>query len=188
MTAAVSYDFHTGHVGPWTEEEYLHLGETPDRIELFDGSLVLPPSPTPIHQHVSRRLAGAFDPSSEAAGLRVYLAVNLRLKPNRIVIPDLVVVAQIDPTKLLVEPASVMLACEVTSPSNAATDRVLKLHYYAEAGIPWYLLVDTDPEPTLQLFRREGDNYILDSVGKPGEALSFPEPFSVGIDPATLLL
>lgn len=170
--------------GAWTEAEFLRLGETPDRIELFDGSLLVSPSPKPIHQQVSRRIANAVEDAGRRVGLDVYLAVNVRLKTDRIPIPDLVVVTPIDPRELVIDAASVRLACEVTSPSNAANDRYIKMHHYAEAGIPWFLLVDTDPEVVLRLFRLDGEHYLHHGEGRAGHPLRLTDPIAVDLDPA----
>ena len=37
------------HDGRWTEEDYVALGETASRIELFDFSLHVRSGPTPLH-------------------------------------------------------------------------------------------------------------------------------------------
>jgi Uma2 family endonuclease len=180
MTAAFA------HVMPWTEEEYLALGETVDRVELFDGSLVVSPAPTVKHQHLSFRLANALEPLARAADLRVFLAINVRLRTGRIPIPDLVVTTPIDLKKLVVDATAVVLVCEITSPSNAGHDRVLKMHHYAEAGIEWYLLIDPDTH-VLNLYRLEGEQYREYATGKPGTPLRMDAPVAVELDLDALL-
>ncbi len=83
---------------------------------------------------MSWRLTHAMMAPAEAAGLAAYEAINVRLQSGRIANPD-VVVADTDDEGVYVEAAEVRLVCEVVSPGNAATDRVLKMHLYAAAGI-----------------------------------------------------
>jgi Uma2 family endonuclease len=171
---------------PWTEERWLAIGETSERIELFDGSILVSPAPTPRHQDVSHLLHLALRGPATAVGLRVYEAVNLRLRTGRITIPDVVIIDPVDRRKSIIDVPACHLVCEIVSPSNPAADRVLKMHYYAQAGIPWYLLVDPEPEIMLTLYRLEGDKYIEVAGGVPGESITLTEPVRVTIDPADL--
>lgn len=181
MTSAIF-----GHQLPLTEEEFLAIGETSERIELFDGSLFVTPAPTPRHQVISRRLANALDTGAGAAGLHVIEAVNIRLKPGRIPIPDLAVTEPIDFDDPIIDAGSVRLICEIVSPSNAASDKVLKMHYYAAAGIPWYLIVEQDTG-ALHLYELAGRQYREHSVTQPGDVLRLTDPVDATIAPEALL-
>jgi Uma2 family endonuclease len=182
MTAMIP----TAHSGPWTEEEYLELGEDNERIELIDGDLRVTASPSPWHQRVCRKLANALEEGAEDRGLHVHWAINLRLKPSRIVIPDLAITTAIDFDERVVPGSTATLVCEVTSPSNAATDKVLKMHYYAEAGIPWYLIVE-HKTITLRLFRLQNGTYVERFAAEPGQVLRLIEPVTAEIRPESLL-
>ncbi len=181
MTVAV-FD----HEGPWTEEEYLALGETSQRVELFDGSLHLTPAPTPRHQRISRKLGNILEAAAESAGLELLEAVNARLRPGRVPVPDLVVTGPADLDDPYVEAADVRLVCEIISPSNAATDNVLKMHYYAAAGIEWYLLVE-QTTGALRLYRRRARHYVEQQAVKRGGMLKLETPVRATIRPEDLV-
>jgi Uma2 family endonuclease len=181
MTSAI-----LGQGTPVTEEEFFALGETSKRIELFDGSLYVTPAPTPRHQMISRRLANLLDRGAAERGLTVMEAVNVRLQPGRIPLPDLVITTDIDLDELVIDAAAVLLVCEIVSPSNASADKVLKMHYYAAAGIPWYLLVEQATQG-LHLHELVNGHYQERSVTMPGERLHLTEPVVAAIAPEDLL-
>lgn len=170
------------HGRPLTDDEYLALGETDHQVELLDGSLFLSGRGAPRHQYVAQRLADAF---RSGAG-RVLTAVNVRLRPGRILIPDLVVTGPVDFDDPLIEKDSVRLVAEVVTPASAAIDKVLKRHYYAAAGIPWYLLVEQETG-ALHLYRLSGDHFVEHSVTPAGQVLSLFAPVKASIAPEDLL-
>ncbi|MFB9358979.1 Uma2 family endonuclease [Actinoplanes nipponensis] len=171
---------------PVTEEEFFALGETSKRIELFDGSLYVTPAPTPQHQHIASEIKFALRNAARDAGLHIHEAVNVRLQPGRIPIPDLVITRKINFKELVIDAEAVVLICEIVSPSNASADKVLKMHYYAAAGIPWYLLVEQD-SATLHLYQLAGNHYVERSVTRPGEVLHLAAPLTADLVPDELL-
>jgi Uma2 family endonuclease len=172
------------HVGPWTEDDYLALGETADRIELLDGSLIVSPAPSGPHQQIARRLANLLEPAADDVGLVVMEAVNVRLRPGRIAIPDIVVAH--DDSQTVFEASDVEFVAEVVSPGNAAADRVVKMQLYVLAGIRWYLLAQEEPLE-LRLFRLDGDRYVQHATASDGMTLHLTEPFALDLDASQLL-
>lgn len=131
------------HGGSWTEDDYTALPETPARIELVDGVLVVSPLSAPPHQRLTRRFGNLIEDTCPNRDWEVFDGLNVRLRPGHIRIPD-IVVTRSGVTPLYVPAADVLLVGEVTSPGNFRQDRIVKHRDYASAGIPFYVRIDLD--------------------------------------------
>jgi hypothetical protein len=178
-------DIILDHRGPWTEEEYLALGEdTVQQTELVDGSLFVSPHGDGRHQNLGSRLWQRFENQLPDEIVALHEA-NVRLRTGQIVIPDVVVTR--DATEpLIYRAADAVLLAEVESPWGKARDRILKPALYAEAGIPWYLRVEREPRLELVLSELEGESYVERARATEGEELAIPE-LSVTIEVDALL-
>lgn len=174
------------HVGPWTEQDYLALPADRRRIELLDGSLLVSPSAGYRHQRLSSQLWLALSVAAPA-GLEVLEAVNVRVGPGRILIPDLVVLNTPGAEGTVADPAEVLLVVEITSPGNAVVDRAIKPPLSAAAGIPHYLRIELDVQgPTVEVFELRRGRYDSVQRVQPGQRLRLDRPLRVDLDLAAL--
>ena len=156
--------------GDWRFDQLDVLPDDGRRYEVVDGLLVVSPPPTFWHQEVSaallRRLA-AEAPSD----WRVLLELGLPLGTDGRV-PDLTVVsarARRGPGAPLPGPEHVGLVVEVVSRSSRKTDRFAKPGEYAEAGIPLFWRVESEPELLLVGYQLHAGAYeqvaVVDGTG-----------------------
>jgi Uma2 family endonuclease len=141
MSVDALYEAVFAHPGPWTEEEYFALPETPARIELVDGMLVVSPLSSVPHHRLVRELTQLLQTTRPDGRWEALPGANVRLWKDHIRIPDVVVArAGLDVLHLRID--DILLLAEVTSPGNVRQDRIVKHGDYAEAGVPFYLRVD----------------------------------------------
>ncbi len=132
----------------WTVEEVWALPDDPHhRYEVVDGELLVSPSPSLSHQVAVVWLVRMLDDYARAQriGIAVAAPSDVVLDPKTIVQPDVYVLpfengrrvadAQPKPTPLLV--------VEVSSPSTARFDRLVKRPRYQRAGVENWI-VDLD--------------------------------------------
>lgn len=174
------------HVGPWTERDYLALPEDRRRIELLDGGLLVRPVAGGRHQRLSFQLCYALGRAAPSE-LEVLEAVNVRVAPGRILIPDLVVVTNPGLDLTVWDPAAVVMAVEIVSPGSIAADRAIKPPLYAAAGIEHYLRIELGtPGPSSVACRLRRGCYAQVTSSRPGELLRLAEPFPIELDLADL--
>jgi Uma2 family endonuclease len=168
----------------WTVDDVLALPEEQtslQRIELLDGALLVSPWPRLEHQRLVGRLLGQL---AAGAGkqFEAFPGANLVLgnRGNRLLIPDLVVTDEPGLTGVSLTEKQVALVVEIVSPSTKVQDRILTRVIYAEALIPFYLLVEPGEPDTATLFELRSDAYEPIAKSENGE-LHFTRPFEAEI-------
>jgi Uma2 family endonuclease len=174
------------HDGAWTEADYLGLPEDRARIELLDGGLLVNPAPSVTHQRLSSRLWLALE-AARPVGMEILAAVNVRVAPGRILIPDLVAVVVYGGDVKVLDAADVALVVEIVSPDSVAADRALKPQLYAAARIPTYARIELRRgSPRAMPFRLGTGGYVATDPA-PDHVLRLTEPFAAEVDLAALL-
>jgi Uma2 family endonuclease len=150
---------------------------------------VSPPASNP-HNAILGNLISGMKRAAREAGLRVLLVPNLQLGHGRFVIPD-IAVGRFERNSAMNSAFDAVLTVEITSPGNAVIDRTAKKTVYADAKIEWYLLIEPDfadyQSVALQLFRREGGEFVLHARAEHGETLVCDQPFPFAIDTGELV-
>ncbi len=147
--------------GPWRFDDLAALPDDGRRYEVVDGSLVVSPPPSQWHQALGSALLVQLARQCPADWRVVYeWAVPMGTDGR---VPDLAVVAADAPlggaSPHPVGPEHVGLVVEIVSPSSRKTDRFAKPGEYAEAGIPLFWRLETEPDLVLLSHRLDGQSY-----------------------------
>ena len=133
----------------WSPAEVEALPDDGNRYECIDGTLVVTPAPTPMHQDVLRRLYNALGPyvDEQPVGQLYWSPADVRLDGDTLVQPDLFVCVPRVPMQRIRQWSDIgglRLAIEVLSPSTAKWGRGLKRVFFQRASAEEYWIVDPD--------------------------------------------
>ena len=167
-----------------TYDDLLALSEDV-KAEVVGGVIDVQPSALPRHSKVQRSLGsllgGPFDDDDGRGGPGgwwILPEVDTRLGKHDIVRPDLAGWKRPRlPDPWNTRPIDVVpdWVCEITSPSNARHDRLVKARLYLTSGLPHLWLIDPDAR-LLEALVREGDRWIESGRFGDGDLVRIP-PF-----------
>ncbi|GAA3571737.1 Uma2 family endonuclease [Streptomyces osmaniensis] len=157
------------------------------RVELIEGEICVTPPANGEHEEIVSELSGQFRDHDKGVGRYTGIGLNVPgASETGHVVPDLVIAPKgsFDDGEEWHETPSVLLVAEVTSDSTAERDREKKIHGYARAGIPVYLLIDREKGDVTVYSDPSGDDYAQNPKYKLGLAVPLPEPLGFELDTA----
>lgn len=167
--------------------DYLATPDDGKRYEIVQGDLYVTPSPTPMHQRVSRRLERQLEDWFHTRSLgEVFDApIDLILTNHDVVVPDLLVVSDPSSVSKRGVEGPPLLVVEILSPSTRKQDRGVKARRYAETGVEHYWIVDPDAR-RIECHRLTDGTYRLCAEAEGDARLAHPAWDGLEIDLAVL--
>ena len=168
----------------FTFRDYLLLPEQ-DRRELIEGDFYVVPSPTFMHQAISRNIGVQLWEfvKLNSLGVVLWAPMDVVLDQENVVQPDILFVA--NERRHFITEANISgapdLVIEILSPGTADRDRELKLGLYAKFGVREYWIVDPDERSVqvMELGARGYDNISIYDTGTVSSTLLPGLPLSV---------
>lgn len=170
----------TPGAAPYTWDDFVALDED-DLRELIDGELVEVEVPTARHEDIVGMLAYFLNAWAQAGhgGRARGSGYKVRISSRRGVMPDLQFYRggneAVRGQDLGLVRGRPDLVVEIVSPSSRRYDRVTKLRWYAQIGVPEYWIVDPDSRTLEQLVMQDGA-YAIVAALEDGETFR-PETF-----------
>ncbi|MCC7542941.1 MAG: Uma2 family endonuclease [Deltaproteobacteria bacterium] len=172
---------------------YDDLASLPEdvRAQVIRGAIEVSPAPLPRHSKVQGAIRSFVgrpfdddDGSGGPGGWWILLEVDVRLTPHDVVRPDLAGWRRerlADPWDM--RPIDVVpdWVCEVTSPSNARQDRVVKAKLYLETGVTSLWLVDPETR-VLEALVRDGARWTESGRFSDGDVVRIPPFEAIELD------
>ncbi|MBQ0987359.1 Uma2 family endonuclease [Streptomyces sp. F63] len=188
--SALTVDHQSGNGYEWDDlVRFWKETDAPEgcRVEIIEGIITVSPPPGNMHNATAAKLQRMLY-QVLPENWEIFQTQGLSV-PERsgLYIPDLAVI----PLESMKRPGHAVpadeaeLVVEITSSGNANHDRISKVHGYARAGVPLYLLLDPwhSGTPTATLYGRpESGTYRLLASVEYGEEIGLPEPFGLTID------
>jgi Uma2 family endonuclease len=162
--------------GPYTWDDFVALPED-DRRELIDGWLVEVEVPTKTHEYIVAMLIVFLGNWARSHGaLLLASGYKVRIAEKRGVMPDVQLYRAgnapgDDQENGLAEGSPPDLVIEVVSRWRARFDRVVKLAYYAERGVPEYWIVSPRERTVQRLVLSDSGHYVIAQAAGEGDVL-----------------
>jgi len=168
---------------PWTVADLETLPDDGLRYELVDGTLLVSPAPSRLHQRCLINLAHLLFVGCPAELEVLPAPMDYQPTLTRSLQPDVLVARRADPgIKALTQP--LVLAVEILSPSSRSMDLVLKRELYEQAGVASYWVVDP-AVPSITVW--DGPSYGEPRVVTGDDLLVLDLPFAIRLTPSSLL-